>query len=603
MPKSAQPTAREFYAANLALLAGKLHDEEAALRRFSNARLITFFIAVIVGVLAYRGLTGGWFLFALPAAAFLFLVRKHDALSKRHDHSEALFRVNKQSLDIHEDRWGNFADNGQEFRDADHPYAVDLDVFGQGSLFQWLNRTQTFAGRTSLAARLLAEPRPFAAIQADQKAIQELAPLAEWRQDFQASGMLGPLATASMEPLLAWAEKDGRWFTPFWMLVCRLLPVATVTACALAYWNQIGWGLAILLIVAQTLLFFSKAADNFRLTEEIRRHSQSIRSFAGMAAHMESSGMTAEVLVSLRETLREGESPASESIRSLGSLVEWLDVQRIPIVHLPLNAVFLYDFHFLFRLQAWKLVNGKRLRRWLEAIGEMETLASFAAVQYDHPSWTVASFIPAEAKFSAEEIGHPLIPSERRVANSVSIDKPGAVLVLTGSNMSGKSTFMRTVGVNLILAYAGAPVCATRLVTSRLDVYTSMRNTDNLEKNISSFYAELLRVRLILDAAKAGKKILFLMDEIFRGTNSADRYTGAVAVLQKLSALHAVGLVSTHDLELGRLAEHEPDRFSSYHFAEGYEGGTITFDYRLRPGVCPSRNAIPLMRMVGIIES
>lgn len=596
--------------------------------------MAAFLLAALSALLAYRELTGGWVLASGFAVLFFWLIFKHDAFAVLHEQNKALLTVNQRSLYVLDDRWVAFTDDGNEFRNSEHRYSVDLDTFGQGSLFQWLNRAETFLGRQTLAARITEEPRPVAVIQAHQAAIEELADLAIWRQDFQALAIQEAHVRRDPSALFAWAEAEGQWFSTLFAIVSRSLPVITIGSLAAAHWDLITWGTPTVLIIVQLSIFFATTARSIRITEEIRRHSQSIRAFARMARQIETTAFTAEVNAQLRRALTDNDlgvdslkrqdaayqpslklrwsgkaadrkaanRGASHAIHLLERLVDALDIQRIPIVHLPLNGLTLWDFHFLFALQSWRAKHGKHLRRWLTAVGEMEAITSLAAVKFDHPEWIMPQVDRAEPFFHADDLGHPLIAEDRRVANSVTLDHAGLVMVLTGSNMSGKSTFMRTVGINLILAYAGAPVCATSFSTSIFYIATSMRNTDNLEKNISSFYAELLRLRMILDAANANKPMLFLIDEIFRGTNSADRYTGAVTVLKRLSRLGTIGLVSTHDLELGKLSTEDPERFLAFHFAEHYENEQILFDYRLRPGVCPSRNAIPLMKMVGILD-
>jgi DNA mismatch repair ATPase MutS len=281
-------------------------------------------------------------------------------------------------------------------------------------------------------------------------------------------------------------------------------------------------------------------------------------------------------------------------------MVEWMETRRNPLVHFVLDTVVFWDIQWLWSFRAWKRVNGARLRTWLEAVASLEALSSLAILPFENPEWRVPEVTEGPPLVSARRMGHPLLPPDRRVANDFELGKPGEILIITGSNMSGKSTLLRTVGINLVLAYAGAPVCAEDFRCALLHIHTSMRLRDDLEKRISSFYAELLRVKGIIEAARGGSKVLFLVDEIFRGTNSKDRHEGATAVLRQLHSLGSAGLVSTHDLELARLQEMEPAHFRNAHFQESYQDGRISFDFRLREGVSTTTNAIHLIRMVGL---
>jgi ABC-type multidrug transport system fused ATPase/permease subunit len=578
------------------------------LRNYANGRLAVFVAIVLFAVLAYRGSLPALAALAAAIVGFVFLIRKHERLHAEHERNEALVEINRRGLARLADHWHEFPDRGDEYRNADHRYAIDLDLFGQGSLFQFASTAVTHWGRDLIARRLTEPPRERLAILADQDAAEELSQKLDWMQRFRAEGARTSRKAKHPAELLAWAERDEILIGQFARWVYLVFPLLTLTALALGYFGVMAWGLGTFLVAVQLGLFFSRAKWVFEISNQLRSHGEGVEVYRDMLDLIEREPFRAQRSEALAGQVMQ--PSASGAIGDLARIIGWLDVQRTGIIHLILNALVLWDFQFLHALQSWRKKHGVHVRGWLEALAELEALTAWATVRHDFPDWVRPEITDGLPAVAGERVAHPLISAANRVANDVALGRfpsdaesveTASVLVITGSNMSGKSTYMRTVGVNLVLAYTGAPVCAERFRCSRMEVYTSMRNTDNLEKSISSFYAELLRMKMVLAAAQQGVPMLFLFDEIFRGTNSADRHTGAVGVLRKLRKLGAIGMVSTHDLELGQVGETEPE-FAAYHLAESYEGDRIIFDYKLRPGVSPTRNAVALMRMVGILE-
>jgi DNA mismatch repair ATPase MutS len=288
-------------------------------------------------------------------------------------------------------------------------------------------------------------------------------------------------------------------------------------------------------------------------------------------------------------------------MKKLAALVSASEVRMSPLPWLLANVLSLWDLRCMVKMEAWRMRNGHALSGWFDAVAQFEALSSIAVLRFDHPGWVFPTITDgALLHIEADGMGHPLIPGSQRVDNDFSLGGPsGTIAIITGSNMSGKSTFLRTVGINVVLAGAGAPVCARRCTIPLIDLYTSMRTTDDLHSQTSTFYAELLRIRTIVDALATGKPLLYLLDELFSGTNSIDRHDGAVALLETMSRYATLGLVSTHDLALCSLADRAAP-FRNYHFAEQYETGGLHFDYRLKSGPSTTRNAVFLMRMAGI---
>lgn len=591
----------------------------------SNARLIVV-LAALAGFF--------WFIFRddlIPSLVFLgtgiivfvALMFRHDKSLGREKRDAQMVALNEAGLDRIQSRWNRFPVDGREFSDDAHAYASDLDIFGHSSLFQWLNAAQTHLGRLGLARLLSRPPRAAEIIAADQEMIRELAPRLDWRQRFQAAGGFPPARPAKEDPetLMAWAEETAEIFPrPALASALRFLPLLSF---AYALWIFIQYGLSALMVppfLLHAILASRNQALHGPVLDAIRRQKDNLELYLELLRLGESAGFAGVGLKTLCGSLRNPQGTmASEAVHRLQRLADHLETRLNPVLHFLVNALFLWDLQWLWVFRGWRRENGPSLRTWLDALARLEILSSLAIPAFENPDWAfpeIAAGVSATATtkplggagkagtegplVDARAMAHPLLPADTRVGNDLRLGGRGEVLIITGSNMSGKSTMMRTVGVNLVLAYAGAPVCARGFRCAALELHTSMRLKDDLEKRISSFYAELLRIKGIVEAARAGRQVLFLVDEIFRGTNSKDRHAGAMAVLRQLHALGAAGLVSTHDLELAQLEAMEAGSFHNFHFQERYEDGKIGFDYKMAPGVSTTTNAMHLLRMVGL---
>ncbi|HWQ76167.1 MAG TPA: DNA mismatch repair protein [Syntrophomonas sp.] len=573
----------------------------------SNLRLAAF-AGIIAGVILYYFdyRLGGAALTAGALIAFVLLIALHERVQKQKDLSAALLEVNRQALARISGKWVDFPDNGEEYIDPDHPYSVDLDIFGQASVFQWINHTFTFLGRAFFKNTLLAPAQDITHIKARQDAIGELAEKLDWRQHFVAEGSFIKKRSKNPESLFVWSEKENQLFQRPWLIAgVQLLTAATLVFLLLSIVAGVRYlYIAGPLLLVQFLLFMAGLrlyADAFEVTD---LHKDTLVAFRQLLAMIETESFNSAYLTGLQSSLMDEQGRrASQRIDKLSFIVDMMELKHGQIFYFLINVLCLYDYHCVIALEKWKRQSGPRLRDWFTVIGEFEELSSFAVIGYDHPGWRCPQLTAAPQNLTAVQMGHPLLPDQDRVCNNLNLKGGGHVLLITGSNMSGKSTLLRTVGVNLVLAYAGSAVCADDFTCSILDIHTSMRVNDNLEKKISSFYAELLRIKTILQAAAWSSSVLFLLDEIFKGTNSRDRHLGAASVIKKLSQMGAVGLVSTHDLELGDLESDQNFRIENYHFSESYANDQIIFDYKLRPGISKTTNALYLMHMVGIEET
>ncbi|TYO97447.1 MutS-related protein [Desulfallas thermosapovorans] len=534
----------------------------------------------------------------LMVLIFIAMVVKHNRIKAEIKYLETQVAINDKGLRRLEGKWGEFADTGERFIDPEHRYASDLNIFGQGSLFQYINAATTMVGENRLA-QLLTSPSSLEEIARRQQALQELSRRFDWRQHFQTTGMLldKDKKAGDLEKLLGWAEEKPV-FTNKYTLFLPVIPLVTLILALLGYFDFIPpyiWVFPFVLQILVVTLTEKTAHQTFIKTgntvNELYRYSAQL-------VCIETENFNTPLLKSLKRKLIGGGEPPSRQVGQLFKIMDRISM-RYSSLHPVINIGLLWDLQTVIRLEKWRESSGRSLRGWIEIIAEFEALSSLAGLVHDHPGWAMPEITGSKPALKATILGHPLIKDEIRVCNDVELAEPGTVLLITGSNMSGKSTLLRTVGINLVLAYAGAPVCAGRFSCSMMDVYSSIHINDNLEKNISTFYAELLRIKLIVDAAKTGKPMIFLIDEIFKGTNSRDRITGAKAVIKALHELGSVGLVSTHDLELARL-ENEIPLIRNYHFTDQITGRDITFDYRLKPGVSRSTNALALMKIIGI---
>ena len=593
---------REDYKKSIEVLSKKVNA-------ISISRGIIFLGGVVIAILLYIKKQYDPIPLILLAAVLIFLVliNKHEKLREEKKYSEILYEINDNSLKRLNGEWKDFKDSGEEFKNENHRYSEDLDIFGRGSLFQLVNISNTYIGRKKLV-ELFTEPLKKAEeIDRNQNAIKVLSQKIDWRQRFQAEGMVskGENSKAnelnSPEELFIWASEKNEFFrNPIIIFLARVLPIVTILLLLLAIaLPNVPYYPFFLLLSCQIFLLLIRSKDIAKVFSVTDKYKDIIKTYEKMLKQVEEEEFDSSYLDTLKKSLIDNKN--QKAYKQINGLVKVVDMiaMRYSEIYLFFDIITLWDYQCQITLENWKKRSGVNLEKWLTIVGEFEALSSLSVLYNDHPSWVMPRIFDEISDYEATDIGHPLLPDER-VANSFHVHLPSGVLLITGSNMSGKSTLLRTAGINLILAYTGAPVCAREFKCSIMDIYTSMRVSDNLEKNISSFYAELLRIKMVIEAAKEGKRIFFLLDEIFRGTNSRDRHTGARILIKNLIKEGASGFVSTHDLELGDLAGEGNTGVHNFHFKEYYKDGQIYFDYKLRPGISTTRNAIYLMKMAGI---
>lgn len=532
--------------------------------------------------------------------AFLVLVVKHNSVIELRDLATRLREINENSIKRLKGEWRQFQDSGEDFNDMEHSYSHDLDIFGGSSIFQWINTAVTQEGRTRLK-EILADPSlNLEDISSRQQAIKELAGSIGWRQLLEAECRRIPKEKKGTEELIKWAGTREELVDKLYLKAAlAVLPALTIASIAYYFIKpSVGYSLPLIFIILDVTALKLGGRVRSEFLDTAYAYKKNIRAYYKILKHIEDKSFNSELLKDYKGSLYgRDKSSASSAITKLVKITDMIS-DRSNFFSIVLNILFLWDYHLIIQLEQWKRSYGDSIEKWFKYIGEFEALSSLAVIAFDNPNWAVPNFIKDKMAVDAKELAHPLL-KESRVCNDAQLGLPQSILLITGSNMSGKSTYLRTIGVNLVLAYAGAPVCAKSFRCSIMNIYTCMRISDNLEKNISSFYAEILRIKKIVSAANKGEAIFFLLDEIFKGTNSLDRHLGAETLINRLGRENALGLVSTHDLELGELENKNP-KIKNYHFQEHYKNNEIYFDYKLRPGVSTTRNAVYLMKLAGI---
>jgi hypothetical protein len=565
-------------------------------RTVGNLRLLTFLIAV---ALAWLGFGAGvisrlWVL--VPGLAFPALVLVHGRILRERQKAARAAAYYEKLLARLGGAWVGTGETGERFAADAHPYAEDLDLFGRGSLFELLCTARTRIGESTLANWLL-WPAPAKVVRERQEAIAELREMLDLREDL---ATLGETVRSGVhgEELAAWGASEP------WPELRRLRIGAFALSClallSAAAWAVWGWRDAFLVVLAVELgTMYRLRRHTAAVALAVEQPAHDLALLSGVLARLEQARFTSSRLAALRAGLATADWPLSKRIARLKRWIEMLDSRDNLLVRI-VDPVVLWTVQVAFAIEAWHARWGPGIGAWIAALGEMEALSSLAEYTYEHPEDPFPEFVADGACFAGEGLAHPLLPASRAVPNDVDLGGDRRVLVVSGSNMSGKSTLLRTVGVNAVLAQAGAPVRARRLRMSLLQVGASIRVLDSLQSGSSRFYAELTHLRRIVTLAEGTPSVLFLLDEFLHGTNSHDRRIGAEAIVRGLISRNAIGLITTHDLALAEIAETLSPRAANVHFQDYLENGRMSFDYRVRPGVVTRSNALELMRSMGL---
>lgn len=594
-----QPPA-DYYTQRINILSETLRSLKKKSSSLSWLRLISFLVAVVLAWQLFpTGLLYAIGGFISGMAFFVFFVtRDLDNKAAIENYTRLLQLCKHEQLALNH-QYYQFPD-GAAYMNPQHPYANDLDLFGHASLFQYINRTQSEQAGQLLANWLLEPASPDAIIER-QKAISALAGLPEWNEQLQSYGAAKKITNAAEKNISQWMmEKNLVLPYAAWNITRFLFPAASFSFLLLYLFDVIPqplflMGLTIFLAIA--LAITKKLMPAWIKLGKI---NEELESFADSIRHIETAAFDNELLNKHKASFNNSNhQKASAQIEALKKIMDRLDYRLNPVVFIPLSIFLCWDLHQVFALEKWKNSNKEGMKHWFASLAGLEALASLGRLRFNHPEWVFPS-IEESTTFIGQSLGHPLIPVEKRVNNHFSTQGDGIINLVTGSNMAGKSTFLRSCGVNIVLAMAGAPVCATSLRLSPLRVMSSMRISDNLEESTSTFYAELKKLKAIIESVNKKEKIFLLLDEILRGTNSADRHTGSKALIKQLIAQQATGIVASHDLELAKLKDEYPQQLFNYHFDVQIANEELFFDYTLKEGVCQSMNASLLMKKIGI---
>lgn len=617
--------------AELRLVAARLAKSDELYGRVKVGLLAVGTVAA-VGAVLYHRFSAYWVI--VPVAAFVYFVVAHERLLRQVRRTGRVMAFYERGMARLENRWQGAGQSGERFLEPRHPYARDLDIFGRGSIFELLCAARTQAGEETLAAWLLGPAAP-EIVRERNSAVTELCGRLELREDL---ANLGQDLQSGVQPeaLAKWGEgfadprtmvkKGARattasangdasatatTYAPLPAFSTSLRVVALALSCVwlagLVAWigGSIHW-----LIVGASLAGFALTFRYLKNIQEqvgaVERSAKDLALLAGVLGRLERETFSAPLLVALRGRLQGDGVAASVCVAKLNKLIELLDSRRNQVVAL-IDPFIMWSLQLTFAIVAWRREHGPSIRRWLAAVGELEALSDFAGYAYEHPGDVFPEFVEARgsdgkwaACFDAEGFVHPLLPEGRAVRNDLKLDDALRLIVISGPNMAGKSTFLRGVGVNAVLAQAGAPVRARSLRMSRLTVAASVCILDSLEGGISRFYAEITRLKLIVDLTNEDLPVLFLLDELLSGTNSHDRRIGAEAIVRSLLERGAAGLLTTHDLALAEIATALEARASNAHFEDHLEDGKLCFDHRLSDGIVKSSNALELMRSIGL---
>lgn len=585
----------DFYQKRKSFFSASLERINRKIRIISNVRLA---VALTFLTTLYFAFDHDLLFYGLPVilAVFVAFVRIHSTLFGRKVHLESLESIQPDERAALDGDFSRF-NTGSEFIDARHPYSHDLDIFGEGSVFQYISRCNTRGAKQLMAEYLSSRTSSVQELRVRQEAIRELAMKPDFRQEIQAFAMQVQEEPNDQRQLQQWLDQRsfilGRSYYRFVLTAFPLLTLAL--AAGTFFFDGIG-KFALIAAAFQWVITGLHLKQVKAFHRSISHRKATLNRYAGILSLIEGEKYSSALLSDLARQARNGD----KKLKQLGSLVRALDARLNVLTNLVVNSLLLYDLQCVYRLERWKEENAKRALAWLRTVHEAEVLCSFATFTFNHPQFAFPE-ITHERRLSAKGVGHPLLPDTERVVNDIHLDGQQSVMIITGANMAGKSTFLRSLGVNVVLALAGAPVCATEFVCPWIDVRSGMRTADSLKDNQSYFYAELRRLKSIMDELREGKPLLILLDEILKGTNSTDKQAGSVALIRQLVEHPCLVVIATHDLALGDLADFYPGRIVNGCFESNIYDGLLSFDYKLRAGMAQKMNATFLMKKMGIL--
>lgn len=571
----------------------------------------TYRISIIRVILFTAGIAGLIYVFnsswmaivgvvAITFVPFLALIKYHNQLFYQKEYLEKKIEINEQEIAALNYDYSAFED-GEEFINSAHLYSYDLDLFGKKSLFQYINRTSTSFGKTRLASWLNNHLDNKQAIEERQTAVQELTPLLKFRQQIRILGSIYKGEAADGNEIETWAKTQSIYKEKaFYKLLPIIVPsinllIAILAALGIISFNLLG--LSFVFFVTCSIMLTKSIS---KIQASYGKRLQILATYAGIIQKIEQETFTSQALINIQQQLQVEGHSASQAVNKLAKLMNTLDQRNNILVTTILNGLLFWELKQVIKIESWKEEHAEMLPVWLEAVGDMDALCSLATFAYNQSEYTFPEIKSEPFSLTARQMGHPLMNRNKCVKNDINIIKKPYFVIITGANMAGKSTYLRTIGVNYLLACIGAPVCAKEMQIYPSHLITSLRTTDSLTENESYFFAELKRLKLIIDKLNNGEELFIILDEILKGTNSMDKQKGSFALIKQFMTLKANGIIATHDLLLGSLIDLFPSDIHNYCFEAEIKNNELSFAYQLKEGVAQNMNACFLMKKMGI---
>lgn len=589
------------YTERLSLTEGQLQQVKKQIFRISMLRL-ALFIAGIAGLYFFFNQTT--LLIVCICLTFLplfILVKIHNRFFIRKEWLETQARIIQEELQALSGDYSSFED-GKEYANPEHPYSFDLDIFGRRSLFQSINRTCTFFGKVRLAEWLQNHLHEKTSIEKRQEMIREISEHTLFREQFRVAGLVHHGQSSDGEKIQAWSQSPAQYLHAGWVKAFIWgVPVinSLLLITSLAGWTSFSWlGLSFSIFLVLSFGIIKRATY---IQETYGKQLKSLNGYARLIALAKAEDWKSAGMLELMERFNlNGQSPV-QALQQLSKELDRLDLRNNQFLYVLLEGSIFFQLQEIVRIERWKVRYGQYISEWLETVGELDALCSLGTLAYNHPQYTYPELTEKPFCFLATQMGHPLMPASQCVKNDATIPSRPFFLIITGANMAGKSTYLRTIGVNYLLACIGAPVCCERLKLHPNQLITSLRTSDSLSDNESYFFAELKRLKRIIDLLNQGKQLFIILDEILKGTNSMDKQKGSFDLIRQFMQLKANGIIATHDLLLGSLIKQFPEEIRNYCFEADIKENELTFSYKLREGVAQNMNACFLMKKMGII--
>jgi len=591
----------DTYNSNIIHLNELIIEQKKRLSGIMVARIAAFIsIIILISFTIYLENFNLLFGIIVPLILFGFLVKLNSREKTNLSILEKKKIINEDEISCLKGEFENYG-NGSAFIDSQHNYSHDIDLFGDKSLFQYLNRTTSESSEKNLSNQLLKYETETIEIKNRQEATQEIATKFEWRQNFRAIGLHYKSNEKEIEKLLKWKSEHIPIFEnkTFWKVTLLLVPVLVIASIVLASYSIIpSWLLVFILFIPIGITGKHLKIIN-QQHKYIGEYLSVLSQHKNLSQCIENEEFNSEKLNTIKSKLKTNNKSASIEISKLNKITEQIDNRSNPVFAILMNILMLWDLHYLLKLKEWLKSNSEEINSWFEAVYEMETYSSLGNFHFNNPT-NVFPVIDSNSVLSTQDLAHPLLQSDKRIANNFELDKLQKFTIITGANMAGKSTFLRAVGVNLILAMSGSSVCASKFNFTPIPLFSSMRTSDSLSENESYFYSELKRLQLIVNKLKSGEKLFIILDEILKGTNSKDKAEGSKSFVQQLINYQTAGIIATHDLSLCSLKNDFPSQIENSYFDVEIENDNLVFDYKLKPGICSNMNAQFLMKKMGI---